>query len=380
MRFELPMPKHLRPRERVKGEELASLKWSRIGQLYRHQDRRRFDTFIASITRKRADRIRERVPNAKVAGKIQTRAQGIADFLIENEMASPRGFAMTNVMDAYGIQTYLNVEAIWRKDPGIKFTNGEWRRERITERYLEDLETLRCLKNLGARSIEEVLSEQRSDEMRRRLEKAYRTALCRGDLTFESDHPGLAWEGLRRMTLAMGSVSETQYGLMVPDASQKQVTEQFATLTREHKLDLIPGEDPDLPARYVVSNEEAELALRLRELTWEEWDQAACKRQLQRDHDEAVGDALLLIAYVANEYGTGVREVVPESKLIALGVPSPVPDFAVELRDHFGLSSLSCEVIGKGGGYRQSSFKKSQAKAGHLVYHPPYLGGGAYFQ
>lgn len=304
----------------------------------------------------------------------------MADYLLDNEIASPKGFSMISTMDATGVQTYLNVEAIWRKDPGVEYKKGEWRREHLNVKYLEDLETLRKLKSLGARSIEEILSEQRSDEMRSRLERAFRIAVSRGDFGYEEQHQLMPWEGLRRMTLAMGSITPIQYGLMLPDLPSTSVHEHLLKLESEGLLNKIPGEPSRLPDRYVVSEKEAQYAIRIGEIGQDEWDRSAIKRAHQREHDEAVGDALLMIAFVANEYGTAVAEVLPESRLLAIGFPPPVPDFAVELRSHFGMSSLSCEVIGKGGAYRQSSFKKSQQRSGHLNYHPPYLGGGAYFQ
>jgi hypothetical protein len=302
---------------------------------------------------------------------------GIADDLLNAGLASPRGMSFLRPMDAKGVREYLCVEQNWRKQPELMFERGEWKRRRETSQYLDDLSLLRNQRLLGARSLDDVLKIQRSDQDRIRLRRAYYVARMRGDFDFSPQaNPVLQWEGLRRMALAAGSVTEVQIGLMFPDVPLETLAQQVQTWKQEDRLEAIEDQIGRWPTRYVASDSEAQDAIEHGEMTALEWDASAAKRTLQREHDEAVGDAMILMGLMGQEVGLDIEEVVPEHALLKMNYRPPVPDFIMTFNDGYRSFDLACEVIGKGGGYRSSQFKRAHKESGHLAYHPPYLGGG----
>lgn len=383
MKFEVPLPHGGRPIERPAPGRLES-RWSQIGGLYRFQDRLKFENYLASITQRRRPGASSKPKVAPSSGKTpQAETLGnlkaFADRLLQDELASPKGVSILMPWDSGGIQTYLNLEGFWRSDPQVTYQKGEWRVARETEPYQRDLELLRKLKGLGARSIDEVLNAQRSDADRERLKRTYKTASMRGDFTFGEEGRTLSWEGLRRAVLAMGTISESQYGVLATGLSLQGIQAALADLKAGGRICPVPDQDRRLPPRYSISEAEARSAIAQGDLDESEWDQSAPKRVLQRDHDEAVGDAMILMATIAGEVGLDVKSVVPEHTLVQRKMPPPIPDFIMEFDDGFGTFQVSCEVMGKGGGYRQQGFQGRQKQAGHMMYHPPYLGGGAHF-
>jgi hypothetical protein len=326
-------------------------------------------------------------PGAQAKGKTENPGlkplDGIgkrAEDLLMVGMASPRGLGQFIPMDSEGVRTYLNLENRWRNDPRLEFTQGEWKAVRQSDGYQADLGLFQKMRMLGARSLEDLLASQRSDLERQRVTQHYRMAEVRGDFSFDTETFTMPWDNFRRIALAMGSISSVQAGLLFPWVTLAGMENQFRVWEREDRILPIADENRDWPTRFVVAPGEAMVAIASGEIEDVEWDEPAARRTAQRAHDEAVGDAIILMALVGQEAGLDVERLIPEAKILEMGVPPPVPDFVIEFNDGYRTFDVSCEVKGTGGSYRRKGFAREQREAGHLVYLPPYIAGGARFQ
>lgn len=379
MRFDLPIPYRVPGQGLDRARENVS-RWSRSQTIYRHFDRRNFENWIASTTTQVA-----RMGGAPRAGRADRSSDEVsfedrARDLLERELASPAGLAQMTSMDTRGVQAYLGIEAIYRKTRDIQYTRGEWHGVGPGGRdYQRQLEKLRKGKALGARSLEELLAAQSSQMSRAAMERAYRTANMRGDFSFDDSAMTVPWRGVRRMALAMGGITDTQYALLVPGLPTARVVDDLVSWCRAGMLERLDYPEGGLPTRYVVARPEAEKAIADGDLTRHEFDATARLRLNQREHDEAVGDAMLMLGIAAQEVGLTVEYVIPESRMVERNRRGPVPDFIIGFGDGYGVIEISVEVIGKGGAYRESGFVEAQKKAGHVLYYPAYFGGGGRF-
>lgn len=373
MRFELPIP-YRAPVQMMERDRGGVARWSRSQTVYRHFDRRKFETWIASTT----------TPPPSIAGSVRapggfnwTEASYLerAKDLLDRQLGAPAGMGQLMVMDVAGVQEYLGIEAQMREMPEASYVRGEWRYAGSGSReYQIALEKLRWGRAQGVRSLDELLRLQNSQLERVALEKAYRTAVMRGDFNFDDTVLFVPWRSVRRMALAMGGISETQYGLLATGLSTERVSGDLMRWEKDGKLVCTSKDTPDLPRRYVVSEPEAEEAIQEGDLTRDEYDLTAQTRTRQRDHDEAVGDAMMLLGMSAHEVGLTVEYVVPESRIVAPGREGLVPDFVIGIGDGYGVSDYRIEVVGRGGAYRQKGFAEAQKQAGHILYYPAYLG------
>lgn len=379
MRFDLPIPYRVPGQGLDRAREGVS-RWSRSQTIYRHFDRRNFENWVAATTAQVA-----RVGGAPRGGRGDRSADDVsfeerARDLLGRDLASPAGLAQMTSMDTRGVQAYLGIEAVYRKMRDIEYKRGEWRGVGPgSKEYQRQLEKLRAGKALGARSLEELLAAQSSQMARAAMERAYRTANMRGDFSFDDSSMTVPWRGVRRMALAMGGITETQYALLVPGLPTTRVVDDLLGWCRGGELERLEYAEGGLPTRYVVSRPEAEKAIADGDLTRHEFDATARLRLNQREHDEAVGDAMLMLGIAAQEVGLTVEYVIPESRMVERNRRGPVPDFVIGFGDGYGVIEISVEVIGKGGAYREAGFVEAQKKAGHVLYYPAYFGGGGRF-